>query len=194
VSVLSPIVNGFKKIMEENYLKFDEENFGLLKDAKAEIMKLREEHAAAVNESMETNSELKNLKRFLKISEVCEGLTDSQRERASKLLESYDVNEIPDRYNAIRDLIIEGFGDVKGKKVADAKEEKIGKASCAKSGKVEAVKEEEKEVCKDDEDCEDPKKVKDPKKAFESKKQVTTESTQINEWAQIFRKQAGLSK
>jgi hypothetical protein len=40
----------------------------------------------------------------------------------------------------------------------------------------------------------DPKKVKDPKKAFESKKQVTTESTQINEWARLFRRQAGLSK
>jgi hypothetical protein len=108
VSVLQPIVEGFKHVMEENYIKFDAENFGLLKDARKEIIAIREELAKTMKENMDINSNLKEAKRTLKISKVCEGLTDSQRERASKLLESYDVEEIDERYSAIRDIIIEG--------------------------------------------------------------------------------------
>jgi hypothetical protein len=189
VSVLSPIVEGFKKTMEDNYIKFDEENFGLLKDAKEEIMKLREEQATSVKESMNYSSELKNLKRAMKISEVCEGLTDSQRERAKKLLESYDETEITERYEAIRDLIIEGAEYDKG---VPAKE-KIGVESKAPSAKgpvkVESADEDEDDKDKveesDDEDSDDAPEAKEGDKELK-------ESTLIEGWAKEFRRQVGL--
>ena len=41
--VLAPIVAGFKQVMEENYIPFDEENFSLLKEAKGELVNTRKE-------------------------------------------------------------------------------------------------------------------------------------------------------
>jgi hypothetical protein len=188
VSVLNPIVEGFKKTMEDNYIKFDEENFGLLKDAKEEIMKLREESATSVKESMEINSEMKTIKRTMKISEVCEGLTDSQRERATKLLESYDEAEIGERYDAIRDLIIEGAEYDKGEPAKEVEEE-IGNESEAPAEKGVTKKTESDDKDEDDlEESDD--KVEDDAPAG---KDVTTESVQINEWANEFRRQVGLN-
>ena len=106
VAVLEPIVNGFKSVMEENYIRFDEEQFGLLKESREEILKLREQVAESVEESMALNKKLKNVDRDVKISKVCTGLTESQRERAVKLLEGVDASDVESRFLAIRDMII----------------------------------------------------------------------------------------
>jgi hypothetical protein len=146
VSVLQPIVEGFKKVMEENYIKFDEENFGLLKDARKEIISVRDELAKTVKENMEMNSLLKETKRSSKISKVCEGLTEAQRERASKLLESYDTDEIEERYNAIRDIIIENDSSKKEdeEKEEEKKEVKTEKKVVIGKKGEKGIKEEEK--------------------------------------------------
>jgi hypothetical protein len=107
VSVLEPIVEGFKKVMQENYIKFDEESFGLLKDARSEIINLRKQLSGSVNESMDLTKKLNESERIMKISEVCEGLTQAQYERACKLLEGYDADEVAERFNLIRDVILE---------------------------------------------------------------------------------------
>jgi hypothetical protein len=188
VSVLTPIVEGFKRAFEDNYIKFDENNFGLLKDAKEEIMKLREESANSIRESMELNSQLKNLKRAVKISEVCEGLSDPQRERATKLLESYDESEIVERYEAIRDLIIEGAEYTKPAKAEEPKvEQEIGKPSKATSAKVvKKVKEEE----EPDEDLEATNEEEEEEDG--DKPTQVTEARLIEGWAKEFRRQVGL--
>ena len=123
VQVLEPIVEGFKKTMQENYIKFDEENFGLIKDARSEIIKVREQLAESTKKNMEMNSKVKKFERSVKISEVCEGLTEAQRERASKLLESYDTDEIKERFGSIRDLIIERIGDIEDKEEEEKMDE-----------------------------------------------------------------------
>jgi hypothetical protein len=200
VSVLQPIVEGFKKVMEENYIKFDEENFGLLKDARSEIISVREELAKTVKESMEMNSQLKEAKRSSKISKVCEGLTDSQRERAVKLLEAYEVDEIAERFNAIRDIIIEN--DSKAEEGSE--EEGSEEGSDEKAAKVGKDKKVEKEAAL-------PKGVVTGKKAEvpadqgvmkdnanepadptdEKVEEPTLEAKQIKEWADTFRSQVG---
>lgn len=169
VSVLQPIVEGFKKVMEENYIKFDEENFGLLKDAREEIIKVREELAESTKESMELNQELGNFKKSVEISKVCEGLTDSQREKATKLLEDYDADEIAERYSAIRDIIIEAEEVVE----ENSDVEVIGEESNAPSGDVETIVED---------------KVEDTEELTEDvETDVVEEKSEIEELAEIFR-------
>lgn len=106
VAVLEPIVKGFKDVFNENYMRFDEEQFGLLKESREEILKLRTELAESVKSQMEQNKELKSFERDVKISKVCEGLTEPQCERAKKLLEGVDASEVESRFKMIRDLII----------------------------------------------------------------------------------------
>lgn len=106
IAVLEPIVNGFKSVMEENYIKFDEDQFGLLKESRSEILNLREQLAESVEAQMKMNKSFKSLEKDVKISKVCEGLTESQRERAIKLLEDCEVSEVETRFSMIRDMII----------------------------------------------------------------------------------------
>jgi hypothetical protein len=136
VQVLEPIVEGVKKSLSDNYIQFDEENFGLLKDAKDEIITVRADLAESVKKNMEINDKLVELQRSVKVSQVCEGLTDTQRERATKLLESYGVDEIEDRMNAIRDLIIEGEGKPSSKKIVNEEEEVEGQEGSDESEKT----------------------------------------------------------
>jgi regulator of replication initiation timing len=185
VSVLQPIVEGFKKTFEDNFVKLDSENLGLIRDAKEEIVSVREDHAKIVNENMTLNSELKSLKRSLKISEVCEGLTDTQSERAVKLLESYDTEELEERYESIKDLIIEGFEvPVKEEEV-----DEIGDASKAEADGVQKVEEEE-----ESETEESTEEVTEEEETEEGKEdsEKLEEQRLIEGYAEAYRKQAGL--
>lgn len=190
VQILEPIVEGFKSVMKENYIKIDEENFGLIKEARSEIVKTRGELAEIVKENMELNSELQSYKRLAEISKVSEGLTDAQRERASKLLESYGVDEIQERFNAIRDIIIEEKEE--DKEEEDKKESKKGKFPPKGGSKVPADKGGKKVEVEEAEEEEDVTSV-----PLKEEKKIVPESADaealkddqrlIESWAERFR-------
>jgi hypothetical protein len=103
---LEPIVAGFKKVMEENYIKFDEENFSLIKEAKEELVKQSKEIERLTEGKLDVAKELSDMKRNVKISKVCEGLTQDQSERAERLLEDTDTDMIEEKFSYIRKDII----------------------------------------------------------------------------------------
>jgi hypothetical protein len=107
LSIYEPIVESIRGAFATNYIKIDEESFSLLKDAKAEILKLEGEVKEITKESIEHKAAIVNFKRDEAISAVCEGLTEDQRDRAKKLLEGYDPEEVSSKFNQIRDIIIE---------------------------------------------------------------------------------------
>jgi hypothetical protein len=107
LAVYEPIVEGFHKIMEENYIKFDTKQFGLLKSARDEILSLRSQVSESVESKLELTKKLDKLERSTEISKVCEGLTDAQREKAVKLLEAYDTKDLKEKFEAIRDIVLE---------------------------------------------------------------------------------------
>jgi hypothetical protein len=191
VEVLEPFMEGIKKVAKDTLIPFDEENIGLLKDARKEIVKLREEVAEATTKNMDINSELKDYKRSVKISEVCEGLTESQREKTLKLLESYDVDEINDRWNAIRDIIIEEKVAEKEEKEEEEKEEeavekceKVAEESkCGKKVKEEEI------TPKSDKGVGVKESVNEPADEVIEEEIITEtpEEIQIKEWAERFR-------
>lgn len=103
---LEPIVAGFKKVMEENYIKFDEENFSLIKEAKEQLVKQDKEIERLTEGKLDVAKELGDMKRNVKISKVCVGLTEDQSERAVRLLEDVDVDMIEEKFSYIRQDII----------------------------------------------------------------------------------------
>jgi hypothetical protein len=141
VAVLEPIVEGFKKVMAENYIKFDEESFGLLKDARSEIISLRNQLSESVNECMDMNKKLHLTERSVTISEVCEGLTESQRERAAKLLEGYATGELKERFQYIREAVIQDEGGDEGEAEGEGFEDE-SKADVTPQAKKVADKDE----------------------------------------------------
>jgi len=187
VSVLEPIVEDVKKTLNNNFIKFDEENFGLLKDAREEIVKLREEVAEVTKTNMNLNSDLGDYKRSVKLSEVCEGLTDAQRERATKLLESYDVEELEERFSMIQDIIIEGFekkdDEKEEEEVVEEKEEDVEEVE---EGKCEKGSNTKSEMGTGLKEVENEKPDEEEEVVEESTK--TEEQQLIESWAKEFRK------
>jgi len=190
VEVLEPIVEGFKKVMNDNYIKFDEENFGLLKDARGEIVKTHKENTKLVKENMEISSQLQTLKRSAKISKVCEGLTAAQREKAVKLLESYDVDEIEDRLNDIRDIVISSSSSKSSKKTikeetgvknGEEKEEEKLNSTGVPTQAVSKEKEED-----EDEKEEEVDESLNPR--FADREAVSDDSRLIESWAKEFKR------
>ena len=194
VEVLEPIVEAVKRSLNENYIKFDENNIGILKDAKKEIVKLREEVAKTTTKNMDLNSELSEVKRSSIISKVCEGLTVTQREKATRILESYDASEVEERFNAVRDLIIESADadadDKKKKPVVDAKKSKT--IPTDKTPKVVAtekkLKEEDDVVDGEEEVVNETKKPLTVAPIKESVSKEESERRMILEMAKEFRK------
>ena len=136
---LAPIVAGFKKVMEENYIKFDEENFGLLKEAKEELIKSRKEIERLTESSLSTHKEITDMKRQVKISKVCEGLDVVQCERAVRLLENCDVDMIEEKFSYIRDEIINAPASRKEVVKESVVSKTVKNAEKVKSHKGEAV-------------------------------------------------------
>jgi hypothetical protein len=107
LSIYEPIVEAIRGSFAQNYIRIDEESFGLLKDAKSEILGLQGELKEATKEAITHKSALVNFRRSEAISNVCEGLTEDQYERAEKLLEGYDPEVVAEKFEQIRDIIIE---------------------------------------------------------------------------------------
>jgi type III secretion system FlhB-like substrate exporter len=107
VSIYEPIVYDMMESVKKNYVKCDTESFGLLKEAHSEITSLREKLSAQTKNLMELNSKHKEVERSMKISKVCEGLSTAQMERAQKLLEGVDVDQIDTKFEIIRDIVLE---------------------------------------------------------------------------------------
>jgi len=181
--IFEPVVTKFKKVMEESGININEENFGIVKNAREEIVKLREELASSVKENMEVVNENKDMKRSMEISAVCDGLTSAQREKTEKLLEGCEAGEVKTKFAAIRDFIIEGVDEDKEKK-EDKKEEKPEEVE--ESGAPA-------DVGGDLEENEDPEKEEDVVNVPESKDEdVVTEEAHMLQWKETFKRQAGI--
>jgi len=184
-AIYEPMVTGFKKIMEENGINLNEENFGIVRNAREEITKIREELAEAVKENMEIVSENHDMKRSMKFSEVCNGLTPDQCERASKLLEGCDADELETKFHAIRDYIIESVDEKKEEEEEDKKKEKKVEES-EESGALA-------DVGGDLEENEKPESEEDVTNMPDAKEdEVVNEEAQMQQWKTLFKEQIGL--
>jgi hypothetical protein len=117
VAVMEPIVQDVMESFKKNYIKCDTESFGLLKEAHSEITDLRAQLSEATKEQMEINHKFKEAERSMKISKVCEGLSTAQMEKAQKLLEGVDVDQIDAKYEMIRDIVLEDVQATSDKEV-----------------------------------------------------------------------------
>lgn len=112
LEVFKPLVESVMESFSKNFIKLDTTSYKLIKEAKDKISKLE----ADVQESKKTEITLKKEKREvernMKIKSLTEGLTTSQKEKANKLLESVEVEELEGHFAKIRDIIIESAAPV----------------------------------------------------------------------------------
>lgn len=105
-AALRPLVEGMVKTFGKNYIQLDSTSMDVIKEAKAEINKLSEAYNVKVKESVKLSAQVRELEKKLKLESLTKGMTSSQKTKVFKILEGYNVNEIDEKFNQVRDIII----------------------------------------------------------------------------------------
>jgi len=95
------------KTLRENYVEVDDDSYELLKSAKNELDGLESRLADKIKENIELAKTLEGIKKDVAIAKVVEGLTPDQAEKAKTILEDVDADKVEDKFENIRDMIIE---------------------------------------------------------------------------------------
>jgi len=140
--IYEPLVEGFKQTVNRYGIEFESEGHALIKEAKAEIMKLRGEIDAITSKTMTLTSEMAKKDAVLTLIEKMEGLTDDQQKKIVTIFKGKSADEINERFNEVRDLIIGTPATVAEKTETAAPE--------AKTVVTEAVAQETKTVVKEE--------------------------------------------
>jgi hypothetical protein len=111
LAVLEPLVQGVMESFSKNFVKLDTTHFKLIKEAKEEIANLEKQLQEKAKAEVVLKKEIREVNRNVKVKSLLEGLTQAQKEKAVKLLEGIEVEELEGRFAKIRDIVIES--DVK---------------------------------------------------------------------------------
>lgn len=115
-----PIVEDIVKIFEEKYAALDTEGYGILKEAKEEIVKLEEEVSNHIADKMELQTESDKQKSVILYLEKTEGLTKTQKDKVLTLIEGKDYSTVKKTITSVIDLVVEN----EDRPVKSAKKEK----------------------------------------------------------------------
>ncbi len=107
LAVLEPLVQGINEAYSKNFVKLDTSSFKLINEAKTEIARLEAVVQEKSKNEVTLKKEKREVERNMMIKSLTEGLTQSQKEKALKLLESVEVENLESHFAKIRDIIIE---------------------------------------------------------------------------------------
>ncbi len=107
LQVLEPLVESIMKSFSGNFIKLDTTGYKLIKEAKDEVVRLETEVQKHMKDNVVLKKEKREVERHSKIRALTEGLTQSQREKAVKLLEDVEVENLESHYTKIRDIVTE---------------------------------------------------------------------------------------
>lgn len=104
----SELIEQFKTRLAIDEGLLDEEVKGLLREAKDEIVSLRESLDEKTSKELELQSDAQEMAAALYLREKCDGLTDSQRNKVVEIMEGItDKEEIDRKFNVILDTVTE---------------------------------------------------------------------------------------
>lgn len=100
------LVEGMLNTFSKNYIKLDSTGYEALKAAKKESESLAEQYNAKVKEAVSLTAQVRDLEKKVKLASLTEGMTQTQKARAAKLLESATASDVERKFDAVKDYII----------------------------------------------------------------------------------------
>jgi len=100
------LVDGMLNTFSKNYIKLDSTGYEALKAAKKESESIAEQYNAKVKEVVSLTAQVRDLEKKVKLASLTEGMTQTQKARAAKLLESATASDIEKKFDAVKDYII----------------------------------------------------------------------------------------
>lgn len=102
-----PIVEDIVKLFEEKYVALDTEGYGILREAKEEIVKLEESVSNTIADKMLLQTENDKLKSSVLFLEKTEGLTKKQKNKVLNLIEGKSYTDVKKTISSAIDLVVE---------------------------------------------------------------------------------------
>ena len=165
------LIEQFKVRLSVDEGLLDEEVKGLLKEAKAEILKLRGNLDESIAKQLETVNDAQELAAELYLRRKCDGLTEGQKKRVLEMLSGIkDRAEIDRKF----DIVLETYEDKKEEEEED-KEDK------------EEEEEDKEEEDKEEEEEDEKKDKKEGKKTDESLSEDSPFKQHLNQYVQILK-------
>ena len=100
------LVEGMLNTFSKNYIKLDSTGYEALKVAKKESESLAEQYNAKVKEAVSLTAQVRDFEKKVKLASLTEGMTQTQKARAAKLLESATASDVERKFEAVKDYII----------------------------------------------------------------------------------------
>ena len=152
------LIEQFKIRLSVDEGLLDEEVKGLLKEAKAEILKLRGNLDETIAKQLETINDAQELAAELYLRRKCDGLTEGQKKRVLEMLSGIkDRAEIDRKF----DIVLETYDSKKDKEEEEEGEDHEDKETKEEEDKEETEEEEEEEDKKDKKDVKEGKNTDD---------------------------------
>jgi len=152
------LIEQFKIRLSVDEGLLDEEVKGLLKEAKAEILKLRGNLDETIAKQLETINDAQELAAELYLRRKCDGLTEGQKKRVLEMLSGIkDRSEIDRKF----DIVLETYDSKKDKEEEEEGEDHEDKETKEEEDKEEMEEEEEEEDKKDKKDVKEGKNTDD---------------------------------
>jgi len=108
LAAYEPLIENMIGVFSDNYIKLDSTSYGVIKEARKENQELSESVNAKVKETVRLQNQVKELEKSIKIKELTEGMTQVQKETASKLMESCsNASDVEKEFKKVKDIIIE---------------------------------------------------------------------------------------
>ena len=156
----------------------DEEVKGLLKEAKAEILKLRGNLDESIAKQLETVNDAQELAAELYLRRKCDGLTEGQKKRVLEMLSGIkDRAEIDRKF----DIVLETYDN------KEEEEEKEDKEEEEEMKDKEEEEDEDKEEEEEDKDKKDKKDVKEGKDTDDDLNEDSPFKQHLNQYVQILK-------
>lgn len=173
------LIEQFKVRLSVDEGLLDEEVKGLLKEAKAEILKLRSGLDESIAKNLETVNDAQELAAELYLRRKCDGLTEGQKKRVLEMLSGIKDREEIDRKF---DIVLETYEDKK----EDDEEEEEDEEDDDKKDKKEK-KEDDEEEEEDDKDKKDKKDVKEDKNTDDDLNEDSPFKQHLSQYVQILK-------
>jgi hypothetical protein len=105
--IAMPVVEGIKKVFSTNYIDLDTDGSGLLKDEKKKVVDLEKQLSDAHEKVMESEERLEKSATFLLISEKTEGLTNTQKNRVTKMFKNKNFGDVKENIDSFVEIVKE---------------------------------------------------------------------------------------
>jgi hypothetical protein len=122
-AALEPLVENMVHVIEKYGISVDKTGFETLKAAKEENAKLNESVNTKAQENVKLGARVKALEKQVKLTQLTEGMTQAQKTKAVKLLESCSVETLDAKFKDIKDIIIAESAKPKQVSLVQAKTE-----------------------------------------------------------------------